>query len=63
MRRPNSYWELLTLVLAALGGLFLLLGLWGSAFSLPMRGGEAWMFAPLGLWLLSAAGRRWTWLP
>ena len=56
MRRPSSYGELLTLILAALGGLFLLLGLWGSAFSLPMRGGEAWMFAPLGLWLLSAAG-------
>ena len=56
MRRPSSYWELLTLILAALGGLFLLLGLWGSAFSLPMRGGEAWMFAPLGLWMLSAAG-------
>ena len=25
MRRPSSYWELLTLILAALGGLFLLL--------------------------------------
>ena len=56
MRRPNSYWELLTLILAVLGGLFLLLGLWGSVSSLPMRGGDAWMFAPLGLWLLSDAG-------
>ena len=56
MRRPASYWEMLTLVLAALGGLFLLLGLWGSAVSMPMRGGSAWLFVPQGLWLLSAAG-------
>ena len=55
LKKPAGNLEIVTLVLDCLGICFLLLGLLGTAVPIPMRSGESWMFAVMGLVLLFAA--------
>ena len=55
-KRPQSYLDMLAMIVTPLGALFVLLGLLGQFVPLPMRGGESWMFLPAGLALLAAGG-------
>lgn len=72
LRRPASRLEMVVIVLDALAAVFLLLFGLLKLFTIPMRGGEPWMFGVTGLLLLFAAipctviarrqGRRRKWL-
>lgn len=52
MKAPRTYEALLGWILLILGGVFTLIGLAGTALSLPMKSGDAWEFALFGLPLL-----------
>lgn len=56
LKRPESYFDMLAVILTPLGAFFALLGILGRFVPLPMRGGESWVFLPAGLALLAAGG-------